>query len=476
MVNLQKSKVSDSEKPQNRFKRSMKTRHLVMLSLGGVIGSGLFFNSGYIIATAGPAGAIIAYLIGALVVYLVMLCLGELAVSMPETGAFHTYAARYISPATGYTVAWLYWLTWAVALGSSLTAAGACMKQWFPNVDIWIWCLIFCCIIFILNVITTRFFAESEFWFSFIKVITIIVFIILGSAAIFGFIPMKDGTPAPFFSNLTASGWLPNGIWPIIMTMVAVNFAFSGTELIGIAAGETVNPEKTIPLAIKTTIIRLIIFFVGTIAVLSALLPMEQAGVVQSPFVQVFSNIGIPYVADIFNFVILTAILSAANSGLYASGRMLWSLSNQGTLPKQFAQLSPRGVPIIALSVSMLGGLLALCTSVIAPDTVFLALNAISGFAVVAVWLSICASHYFFRREYLHSGKDIALLKYKAPFYPYVPIMGFIMCLIACIGLAFDPNQRIALYCGVPFVIFCFIAYHITHNYKTKRGEIDDHH
>lgn len=452
--------------PENQFKRTMQTRHLIMLSLGGVIGTGLFFNTGYIIATAGAVGAIIAYLIGALVVFLVMLCLGELAVAMPETGAFHTYASRFISPATGYTVAWLYWLTWTVALGSSLTAAGMCMQYWFPSISVWVWCLIFCAVIFVLNIVTAQFFAESEFWFSIIKVITIIVFIIAGSAAIFGFIPMKNDMPAPFLHNITDNGWFPHGLTPIIMTMVSVNFAFSGTELIGIAAGETKQPEKSIPLAIKTTILRLIIFFVGTIFVLAALLPMEQAGVIKSPFVMVFENIGIPYAADIFNFVILTAILSAANSGLYASGRMLWSLSNQGTLPKCFSRLTAKGIPTTAITVSMLGGLLALFSSVIAPDTVFVALTAISGFAVVAVWLSICVSHYFFRQKL--SQEQIINLKYKAPYYPLVPILGTILCVIACIGLAFDPEQRIALYCGIPFVIVCFIAYHFTHKYQTR--------
>ncbi|OCG69658.1 amino acid transporter [Gilliamella sp. Occ3-1] len=463
--------TNSSSTTENQFKRTMKTRHLIMLSLGGVIGTGLFFNTGYIIATAGAIGAIIAYLIGALVVYLVMLCLGELAVAMPETGAFHTYASRFISPSTGYTVAWLYWLTWTVALGSSLTAAGLSMQYWFPTVSVWIWCLIFCIVIFALNIITAQFFAESEFWFSIIKVITIIIFIVAGTAAIFGFVPIKNDMPAPFLHNITDNGWFPNGITPIIMTMVSVNFAFSGTELIGIAAGETHNPEKSIPLAIKTTILRLILFFIGTIIVLAALLPMDQAGVITSPFVMVFENIGIPYAADIFNFVIVTAILSAANSGLYASGRMMWSLSNQGTLPKCFAKLTNKGIPMIAIAMSMLGGLLALFSSVIAPDTVFVALTAISGFAVVAVWLSICISHYFFRKQLSENQKNT--LKYKAPFYPFVPILGFILCLIACIGLAFDPEQRIALYCGIPFVIVCFIVHHFTQSYQKRAVKND---
>ena len=227
------------------------------------------------------------------------------------------------------------------------------------------------------------------------------------------------------------------------------------------------------PWAIRTTVIRLMLFFVGTVFILAALIPMDQAGIVKSPFVLVFERIGVPYAADIFNFVILTAILSAANSGLYASGRMLWSLANQRTLPAYFSRVNKRGIPINALTFSMLGGVLALLTSVIAPDTVFVALSAISGFAVVAVWLSICASHYAFRRHYLRSGQPIAGLKYRAPGYPLTPIVGFSLCLLACIGLAFDPEQRIALYCGLPFVALCYAAYYLTRRsgQKTSLGE-----
>ncbi|ERK13880.1 MAG: S-methylmethionine permease [Pantoea sp.] len=467
---------SEQNPSQENFKRTMKVRHLVMLSLGGVIGTGLFFNTGYIISTTGAAGTLLAYLIGALVVWLVMVCLGELAVAMPETGAFHVYAARYLSPATGYTVAWLYWLTWTVALGSSLTAAGFCMQYWFPSIPVWVWCLVFCVAIYLLNIVSTRFFAEGEFWFSIIKVITIVAFIILGAGAMFGFIPMKDGSAAPGLHNLTASGWLPHGTLPILMTMVAVNFAFSGTELIGIAAGETEQPQKALPLAIRTTVARLIVFFIGTVLVLAALIPMDQAGIVKSPFVLVFEKIGIPWAADIFNFVILTAILSAANSGLYASGRMLWSLANENTLPRCFARVNRRGIPVLAITISMIGGLLALFSSVIAPDTVFVALSAISGFAVVAVWLSICASHFMFRRHHVQQGGSLKDLVYRAPLYPLTPILGFLLCLLACVGLAFDPSQRIALWCGIPFVLFCYAAYHVTQRRKSslKAEEAND--
>lgn len=456
-------------KNRQDFQRKMQTRHIVMLSLGGVIGTGLFLSSGYTIQQAGPFGTILSYLIGALVVYLVMLCLGELSVHMPETGAFHSFAAKYIGPGTGYTVAWLYWLTWTVALGSEFTAAGMLMQRWFPSINVWIWSAFFAILIFIFNIFTVKFFAETEFWFSSIKVIAIVIFIILGVAAMVGALPMSHSNSAPFFSNFVKAGLFPNGAFAIIMTMLAVNFAFSGTELIGIAAGETANPQKTIPKAISTTLWRLIIFFVGTIVVLSALLPMNDAGVLESPFVAVLERIGVPYSADMMNFVILTAILSAANSGLYASSRMLWSLANKQTISPIFAKMTKQGVPINGVIFSMLGGALALFSSIVAPDTVYIVLVSISGLAVVVVWMSISASQFLFRRQFLKEGNSVEDLVYRTPLYPFVPIASFVLCLASCIGIAFDPTQRIALYCGIPFIVLCYGSYYLTQNLKKRR-------
>ncbi|MGL4668914.1 MAG: S-methylmethionine permease [Saezia sp.] len=456
-----KEEDSQTQKQEFSFKRTMKTRHLIMLSLGGVIGPGLFNSSGHVIAQAGPFGTILAYLIGALVVYLVMLCLGELTVHMPETGAFHAYTAKFIGPATGYVVAWLYWLTWAVALGYSFIVAGACMQYWWPEIPIWIWCVIFCIIIFGVNIVSTRFFAESEFWFSIIKVLVIVAFILIGMALIFGVTPMQNGQPAPYFSNFKTAGMFPNGFMPIIMTMLAVNFAFSGTELIGIAAGETEDPQKTVPRAIRTTIVRLVIFYVGAIFVLAALLPMEEAKITASPFVVVLDRVGIPYAGGIMNFVILTAVLSSANSGLYASARMLWSLAHRKTIPAFLGKLNHRGVPFNAIIFSMLGGLLALFSYAFAEDTVYLILSSVSGLAVVAVWMSIAACQYLFRKQFIAQGHNVSELKYRTPFYPLVPILAFIMCFIACVGIAFDPELRPALYYGIPFIVICYIAYYV---------------
>ncbi|KLN93859.1 amino acid permease [Enterococcus cecorum] len=443
---------------EGQFQRKMTSRHLFMLSLGGVIGTGLFLSSGYTISQAGPFGAILSYLVGAVVVYLVMLSLGELAVAMPVTGSFHTYATKFISPGTGFTVAWLYWICWTVALGTEFLGAGMLMGRWFPHIPAWIFAAIFATIIFGLNALSVRLFAEAEFYFSSIKVITIIIFIVLGTLAIFGVLPYEGSHEVPYFHNLTAQGLFPNGMVAVVSVMLSVNYAFSGTELIGIAAGETENPKEAVPRAIHTTIGRLVIFFVLTIVVLASLLPMKEAGVTDAPFVLVFDKIGIPFAADIMNFVILTAILSAGNSGLYASSRMLWSLANEGMLSKKIVRINEHGVPMRALLLSMVGALLALFASVYAADTVFLALVSIAGFAVVAVWLSIPIAQIRFRKEFLKTH-DLSELSYQTPFTPVLPYITVILLGISIIGIAWDASQRAGLYFGIPFIILCY-AYH----------------
>jgi len=470
-VNERKRSVEEQMKEET-FRRKMESRHIVMLSLGGVIGTGLFLSTGYTLEQAGRIGTILSYLVGALAVYLVMLCLGELAVHMPETGAFHSYATKYIGSGTGYTVAWLYWLTWTVALGSEFTAAGLLMQRWFPDVPVWMFSGVFVVMILGINVLTVRLFAEVEFWFSAVKVLTILVFIVLGTAAIVGFLPLADGSQAPLLAPLTEGGLFPNGAFAILMTMLAVNFAYSGTELIGIAAGEAVDPKRTVPLAIRTTIFRLVLFFVGTIIVLAILLPNDSKGVLESPFVAVFERIGLPFAADIMNFVIMTAILSAANSGLYAASRMLWSLSDQRMITPFFSKLNTSGVPTRAVFFSMLGGLLALFSSVYAPGSVYIALVSISGLAVVVVWMSISASQFMFRRRYLQEGNDLSDLVYRTPWYPLVPIVSFLMCLASLIGIAFDPTQRVALYFGVPFIALCYVVHHLTK--KSWKRSVED--
>ncbi len=464
--------MSTDEALPGTLVRTMTARHLVMIAMGGVIGSGLFLSSGYTISQAGPLGAVIAYLIGSLVVYLVMTCLGELAVTYPVSGAFHIYASRSINPATGFTTAWLYWLTWAVALGSEFTACGLLMQRWFPSVPVWVWCTVFAAVVFTVNAISARVFGETEFWFSLVKVAAIVALIILGGSALLGFHPFAQGDYPHLFSNFsTSDGLFPHGLSGIVVTALAAFYAFSGSELIGVAAGETADPARAIPQAIRTTVVRLLLFFVGSIVVIAATIPFDQVGLDESPFVTVFSRIGVPYAADIMNFVIITALLSAGNSGLFSCARMLFSLSEEGQAPDVLRRLNKRGIPMIALAVSMLGGLASLISSVAAPQTVYLVLVSIAGFAVVGVWMSIAASQFFHRRTFVREGGDPATLSYRTPFYPYVPILAFSLCAISVIGIALDSSQVAALYFGIPFIAGCYLYHYFRYDRPNRRPQ-----
>ncbi|KQT72192.1 amino acid permease [Microbacterium sp. Leaf436] len=447
--------------PERHLRRAMDARHLVMIALGGVIGSGLFLSSGYTIHQAGPLGAVLAYLLGAFVVWLVMVCLGELAVVYPVSGSIHIYAARTMGPATGFVTAWLYWLCWVVALGSEFTASGILMQRWFPTVDVWVWCLVFAGILFTLNAISARVFGETEFWFALIKVVAILALIVLGTMAIFGFTPLST-TPheAVLLSNfVTPEGLLPAGLGGVLITSLAVFYAFSGAELVGVAAGETKDPGRNIPRALRSTVLRLLVLFVCSITVIAALLPSEKAGLSSSPFVDVFEYVGVPYAADIMNFVVITALLSVGNSGLYSCARMLFSLAEEGYAPRSFTRLTRRGIPLVALIVSLAIGLVSLISSVIAAETVYLVLVSIAGFAAVAVWMSIVAAQFFHRRAFLRAGGDLSSLAYRTPLYPLVPILAFVLLTASIVAIAFDPQQVAALYFGLPFVGLCYLFF-----------------
>ncbi|WP_154658033.1 amino acid permease [Fictibacillus gelatini] len=445
------------QEKNTQLKRSMKSRHLFMLSLGGVIGTGLFLNAGLTINQAGPGGAIVAFLAGGLLLYLVMVCLGELSVFMPVTGSFQEYATRFIGPGTGFMLGWMYWMCSAVTAGAEFTAAGVLMKRWFPHTPVWIWCLFFIVLLFSINALTTKAFAEAEYWFSGLKVLAVILFIIIGGAAVFGLIHM-DGKPAPFFSNFTSGGGLfPKGFSIVFVTMMSVVFSYQGSEIIGIAAGESDDPVKNIPKAIRNVVFRILIFYVASVVILSALFPAKDLGLLKSPFVTVFDSVGIPYAADIMNVVILTAVLSVGNSCLYASTRLLWALSNNQMAHPAFGKLTKRGIPLNALFVSLGFSLLSLLTSVIAADTVFVFLMSVSGIAITITWMGIALSQFNFRRQYIKEGGKLENLQYRAPLYPFVPILCLIMCAVVLIYPLFDPTQRSAVLYGLGFMLLCYL-------------------
>lgn len=460
----------NQEGQQNQLNRSMKRRHLFMLSLGGVIGTGLFLNAGYTINQSGAGGALIGYIFGGIILYLVMVCLGELAVYMPVTGSFQTYASKFISPSAGFSLGWMYFIGSATTAGVEFTAAGILMQRWFPDISVWVWCAAFILLLFGLNALTTRGFAEAEYWFSGIKVLAVIFFIIIGVGAIFGIIPL-EGRPAPLLENLAPSGLFPAGIAILFVTMMNVIFSYQGSELIGIAAGESEEPQKNIPRAIRNVLFRIIVFYLASIIILSAIFPTKELGLLESPFVTLMGLAGIPFAPDIMNFVILTAVLSVGNSCIYASTRLLWAMSHEGMAPNSFEKLSKRKVPFTALVITMIFSLLSLLTSVLAADTVFVLLMSIAGISVTISWIGIALSQLMFRRKYLQGGGKLEDLQYKVPFYPLIPAICIVFCVSILIFLAFDPTQLIGLLIGLGFLAACYLFYYFKNKQTKAKSE-----
>ncbi|MCY1435955.1 Amino-acid permease RocE [compost metagenome] len=298
----------------------------------------------------------------------------------------------------------------------------------------------------------------------------ILGFIVVGLMVIFGGISLESGAPAPMMSNLIGDSLFPNGFSAVFAVMMTVVYAFQGCEIMGVAAGETDQPEKSIPQAVRNVVFRVLIFYVLAIVVLSAIVPWQQAGLMESPFVQVFDMVGIPYAADLMNFVILTAILSVGNSGLYASTRILWAMSKSGMAPKGLSKLSSRGVPLRALSITLCFALVSLLTSFIAADTLFMVLMAVSGMAGTVTWIVIALAQYRFRRSFIKEGGKVSDLKYSAPWFPFLPLLCIALCSSLFVFLAIDPTQRPSLYWGSGFIAICYAAYFVI---KSKRqGEV----
>ncbi len=457
---------SDLCPQKNGLKRDMKSRHLMMISIGGTIGTGLFLGSGQTINQAGPFGAILAYLFGGLIMYLVLLCLAELTVAMPVSGSFQTYASRFISPGAGFTTGWLYWINWAICIAADFTAAGIIMHAWFPQVDTWIWCGIFAVVLALLNIISVKAYGESEFWFASIKVVAIISFIVAGAGLMFGF----SGHEGPIgLSNLNlGSNIFPNGFGAVFLTMIAVVYSFQGAELVGIAAGECEQPEKNVPRVIRGIAARIIIFYVLAMIVLAGTIPWQEAGVLESPFAHVFGRMGMPIAQDIMSFVVLTSALSAGNSALYACSRLLWSMSKEGLAPKWLGNLNSRGVPVNGVLITLLLACMSLLTSAYAADTVYLWLMSSTGLTGCLIWVIIAWCQMNFRKEYLRMGGKLEQLKFRTPFYPAVPILAAVLNIGVILSLSYDETQHIVLYAGIVSVIAIYGYYMLFMNKKNN--------
>ena len=356
-----------------------------MIAIGGSIGTGLFVASGATISMAGPGGALLAYGIIGLMVYFLMTSLGELAAFMPESGSFATYGSRYVDPALGFALGWNYWYNWAITIAVDLVAAQLVMSWWLPDVPGWIWSTIFLGALFLLNSLSVKVFGETEYWFALIKVLTVIVMIITGLLMIIGI--FKDQTPVGWANWAIGDAPFVGGFPALIGVALIVGFSFQGTELIGIAAGESRDPGKTIPRAVRQIFWRILLFYVLSIFVIGLIIPYTDPNLLKndvtdisvSPFTLLFQKAGLLSAATLMNAVILTSILSAGNSGMYASTRMLYTLALNGQAPRCFAKLTSQGVPFNALLATTAIAALCFLTSMFENKVVYLWLLNTSG-------------------------------------------------------------------------------------------------
>lgn len=451
-----------------QLKKDLKIRHITMISIGGVIGAGLFMGSGAVIHSAGP-GAIISYALAGLLVIFVMRMLGEMASVNPTSGSFSTYAREAIGPWAGYTIGWLYWFFWVIVIAIEATAGAANIQYWFPELPSWLLSLILTVLLTLTNVYSVKSYGEFEYWFSIIKVATIVLFLLLGLSVIFGIVP---GVQSPGLSNLTGhGGFMPNGFGSVLLGITVVIFSFMGTEIVAVAAGESSEPARAVRTATNSVIWRILIFYVGSIAVVATLLPWNSANLLKSPFVAVLEHVGIPAAAQIMNFIVLTAVLSCLNSGLYTNSRMLYGMAKAGDAPKIFLKLNKNGVPVYAVLYGTVFAYVGVVFNYISPDKVFLFLVNSSGGIALLVYLVIAFSHLRMRRTVEKTNPDALKVKmWLYPYLTYVTILGIVAVLVAMI---FIDSLRPQVLLTLLIAALVVGSYFLLHPKKTSTLPLD---
>lgn len=443
---------------ESKMNRGLKNRHLQLISLGGVIGSGYFLGTGYVLEKAGPA-AILAYLLGGIIVLCVMLCLAELAVEKPVSGSFVTYAREHISPTWACGVGWAYWTTWVAYVPSEMIAAGIIMNNFIPEVSQLWWAVFFGLLVTILNLFHVDKFGESEFWLSLIKIVALAAFSIVAGLICLGLIGDQGyiGTKV----LLGSGGFAPKGYWSIVLTMVIILVNFQGTEIIGLAAGECEKPEKSIPIAVRNVTWRIIALYIIPISLLISILPWDKAGLDESVFAAAVTQYGLSGFGAFFAFVILTAAISCSNSGLYGAARALHALARMDMAPSALGHINKNGMPSRSILVSICACWAVILLYSFDPNSaLYTYLLAVSGFTGAIAWISICWSEYRSRKRKIAEGTEGAL-RYKTPFFPYVTLFGIWAQVFCLIVMVFEPELREALYAGIPMLIFPMAWYRL---------------
>lgn len=444
--------------------KSLTTGQLTMIAIGGAIGTGLFLGSGLAIGLAGPS-VIISYAIGALIALLLMGCLAEMTVAHPVTGSFGAYAERYINPWAGFAVRYSYWFSLVCAIGTEVTAVAVYMKYWFPTVPAIVWILLFAAILMYVNATTVKMFGIVEYWFSFIKIVAITGFIILAVYVIVG----ADSSSAIGIQNYTNDGgFFPNGMWGMWIAVFISLFSYLSIEMIAVSAGEAKDPEKAVPIALRSAVVRLVLFYLLTLSLMLMIVPWGAAGVDKSPFVKVMEIVNIPGAAAIMNFVVLIAALSAMNSQLYISTRMMFSLSRGGFAPKILGRLNKKSVPSVALFASVIGIVFATVFTIVKPDAAFALMISLSSFGAMFAWFMIFVTHLFFRRKWdATNGRKLPV---RMIGFPYLTIFGAGLLASVVLSTWFSPDFKATLTLGFPWLIFITICYFIWKKVNNKPG------
>ena len=478
-----------SQEQNTNLKRGLKSRHLSMIAMGGAIGTGIFLAMGDTLHQAGVGGAFVAYGIIGVMVYFLCTSLGEMATYMPETGSFGAYATKFVDPALGFALGWNYWYNWAITIAAEMVAGSLLMKFWFPNVPAIVWSALFLVIILTLNLLSAKAYGESEFWFAAVKVATVIIFLIVGVLMIFGILGGDNVGFKNFYEN---GGPFIGGAKSIFMIFLIAGFSFQGTEMVGITAGESETPETSVPTAIKQVFWRILLFYILAIFIIGALiyykdpnlLRSSETNIAVSPFTLVFKQAGLAAAASIMNAVILTSVISSANSGVYASTRMLYAMAVEGKAPKLFARVNINtGIPVPALLATVAVGLLTFVTSVFGPG-IYYYLVAASGLTGFIAWIGIAISHYRFRRAFVAQGRDVKKLRYHAKWFPVGPILALVLSIVVVVGQDLASFQGpishwnwsgiITTYMSLPLFIGLYLGYKIKHKTKLRKlTEVD---
>ena len=431
-----------------RLQRGLKTRHVSLIALGGIIGSSYFLGTGYILNQIGPA-AFLAYILGGLISYLTLSSLSELAVSSPSQGSFVNSAEKHISPAWACGVGWSYWFSWVVYIPSECLAGGIIMHIFAPNVPIWIWSMLFGGVITLINLSHVKAFGELEFWLSLIKIALLIGFCFLAGCIFFGWIGTEGFLGDTY---LTGDGGLfPKGLIPLFVNMVVLMANFQGSEIIGLTASESENPKKSIPAALEKVTFRIIGLYVIPTFLLALILPWQSSSLNESAFAFALHRYGLHKIAHIFSFLIIAGALSCANSGLYATIRTLHALSEKKMGPKFLTKVTKQGVPITATLITLIAIWSLLFTSYLfSSSKLYALLLATSGFTGTVCWISICWSQFRFRKRLKEFG---AKLTYKVPLFPYTTLLSIWLQIGTLVFVLFEATLRPAFYFGVPALL-----------------------